>query len=241
MALAAVFAANFYNGLNTHSWNWWVLGGVLIGPVLITLYTAVYSAFTPGFIWTYVLGNNAYLWPSMYFWLGMLFTIILSLLPRYLYRYYTENYRPSDIDILAYVSKRDPNQCVGSLTLISSAADFDSSSQRLDPRPLHAAGPRRLSLREGGRLRARARRGPDLQHGYRSTGPLAARHVPAGSGLDVAERDARHVDGSGARRIGTRLRVRPGRRHASSSDSSLYLSCVHSSPVREDAANSSFA
>lgn len=112
MALAAVFAANFYNGLNTHSWNWWVLAGVLIGPVLITLYTAVYSAFTPGFIWTYVLGNNSFLWPSVYFWLGMLFTILLSLLPRYLYRFYSENYYPSDIDILAYVAKRDPNQCV---------------------------------------------------------------------------------------------------------------------------------
>jgi hypothetical protein len=26
MAVAAVLAANFYNGLNTYAWNWWVLG-----------------------------------------------------------------------------------------------------------------------------------------------------------------------------------------------------------------------
>ncbi|GAA6016553.1 hypothetical protein JCM10207_002838 [Rhodosporidiobolus poonsookiae] len=109
MAVAAVLAANFYNGLNTFSWNWWVLAGVLIGPVLIVLYTAVYSAFPPSLIWTYVWGNNHYLWPSAYWWLLLLFTILLSLGPRYLYRYIAENYFPTDIDILRQMEKRDPN------------------------------------------------------------------------------------------------------------------------------------
>jgi phospholipid-translocating ATPase len=108
MAMAAVYAANLFNGLETRSWNWWVLGGVLLGPVLITGYTAVYSAFTPSFIWTYVYGNNVFLWPSAYFWLTMLFTILLSLFPRYMYRYYQENYYPDDINVLAWLSKADP-------------------------------------------------------------------------------------------------------------------------------------
>ncbi|GAA5950524.1 hypothetical protein JCM21900_001216 [Sporobolomyces salmonicolor] len=108
MAVSAVICANAYNGLNTFSWNWWVLGGVLIGPVLIVLYTAVYSAFPPSLIWTYVWGNNHYLWPSAYWWLGLMFTIVLSLAPRYLYRFYKETYHPSDIDILRWIDKEDP-------------------------------------------------------------------------------------------------------------------------------------
>lgn len=108
MAVAAVLAANFYNGLNTYSWNWWVLAGVLIGPVLIILYTAVYSAFPPTLIWTYVWGNNHFLWPSAYWWLGLVFTIILSLGPRYLYRAIKEAYFPDDVDILRAMEKRDP-------------------------------------------------------------------------------------------------------------------------------------
>lgn len=110
MAISAVLAANLYNGLNTRSWNWWVLAGVLIGPVLILLYTAVYAAFAPGLLWTYIYGFNHFLWPSAYFWLGLLFTIILSLLPRYLYRYVQENYYPTNIDILAWTDRAEPNQ-----------------------------------------------------------------------------------------------------------------------------------
>ncbi|GAA6062467.1 hypothetical protein JCM10212_000002 [Sporobolomyces blumeae] len=109
MAVAAVLAANLYNGLNTRAWNWWVLAGVLIGPVLVLGYTAVYSAFSPSLIWTYVWGNNDFLWPSAYWWLGLMLTIILSLAPRYLYMFFRENYFPTDVDILRAIDKRDPN------------------------------------------------------------------------------------------------------------------------------------
>ncbi|GAA5851367.1 hypothetical protein JCM9279_001119 [Rhodotorula babjevae] len=109
MAVAAVLAANFYNGLNTYAWNWWVLGGVLVGPVLILLYTAIYAAFPPSLIWTYVWGNNTYLWPSAYWWLGLAFTILLSLGPRYLFRYLRENYFPRDVDILRIIEARNPH------------------------------------------------------------------------------------------------------------------------------------
>lgn len=108
MAVAAVIAANMYNGFNTYSWNWWVLAGVLIGPVLIILYTAVYSAFKPSLIWTFVWGNNTFLWPSAYWWLGLIFTIILSLAPRYLYRFIKEFYFADDTDILRQMEKSDP-------------------------------------------------------------------------------------------------------------------------------------
>lgn len=108
MAIAAVFAANMYNGLNTRSWTWWVFGGVLFGPVIILIYTAVYNALPPSLIWTTVYGYNIFLWPSAYFWLGTLFTIVLSLIPRYLYRFVKEVYFPSDVDILGWTDKVDP-------------------------------------------------------------------------------------------------------------------------------------
>lgn len=107
MAVAAVLAANFYNGMNTHAWNWWVLAGVLIGPVLIICYSAVYAAFKPTTIWTDVWGNNHYLWPAVYWWLGNVFTILLCLAPRYFYRFVKESYFPDDADILRAIEKKD--------------------------------------------------------------------------------------------------------------------------------------
>ncbi|KAM0756281.1 phospholipid-translocating P-type ATPase [Meredithblackwellia eburnea MCA 4105] len=108
MAIAAVLACNMYNGLNTRSWTWWVLGSVLAGPVLILCYTAVYAAFPPSLIWTTVYGYNHFLWPSAYFWFGAILTIVLSLIPRYLYRFLSENYFPNDIDVLGWVDKMNP-------------------------------------------------------------------------------------------------------------------------------------
>ena len=112
MAIAAVFAANMYNGLNTKSWTWWVFGSVLFGPVIILGYTAVYSGLPPSLLPSFVWGNNFFLWPSAYFWFGNVITIVLSLLPRFLYIYIKENYFPTDIDILTWVAKNDPDQYV---------------------------------------------------------------------------------------------------------------------------------
>ena len=39
MVFAAVFTANFYNGLNTNTWTAWVFFAVFLGDVLVWLYT----------------------------------------------------------------------------------------------------------------------------------------------------------------------------------------------------------
>lgn len=109
MCIIAVINANVYNGMNTHAWNWWVLGSVLVGPILILCYTAVYAAIKPGWIWTTFYGLNYFLWSSAYFWFGMLFCFFVSLLPKYFMRYWNSLYRATDIDILAYISKVDPD------------------------------------------------------------------------------------------------------------------------------------
>lgn len=110
MTFATVIAANLYHGLNIRVWNWWVLFSVLLGIVLILCYTAVYAAFKPGLLVTDLYGYNNFLWPAAYFWLGLLFAVVLSLLPRYLYRYVSENYYPSNVDVLRWTDKKDKQQ-----------------------------------------------------------------------------------------------------------------------------------
>lgn len=39
MAIAAVLAANLFNGLNTYAWTGWVFFAVAVGPVLVLAYT----------------------------------------------------------------------------------------------------------------------------------------------------------------------------------------------------------
>ena len=39
MVFAAVFAAHFFNGLNTSAWNGWVFFSVFLGDVLLVVYT----------------------------------------------------------------------------------------------------------------------------------------------------------------------------------------------------------
>ncbi|KAA1069823.1 hypothetical protein PGT21_033797 [Puccinia graminis f. sp. tritici] len=107
--VAIIFVANLFHGLDQSIWNWWILAFILFGPVLIILYTAVYSAIKPGWIWTFAYGNNHFLWSAAYWWLGLSITIVVSLIPHYVIKYYTETYYPNDLQILKYVHREDPN------------------------------------------------------------------------------------------------------------------------------------
>ncbi|PLW09182.1 hypothetical protein PCASD_21506 [Puccinia coronata f. sp. avenae] len=106
--IAIILVCNLFHGLDQAIWNWWLFVCVFLGPVLILIYTAVYSAIKPGWIWTYAYGNNHFLWSAAYWWLGLLITIVLSLAPHYLIKYYQETYYPNDLQILRYVNRVDP-------------------------------------------------------------------------------------------------------------------------------------
>ncbi|KAH9950331.1 phospholipid-translocating P-type ATPase [Amylocystis lapponica] len=110
MALSSTMAANLFNGLNTAVWTGWVFFAVALGPFLIYIYTAFYSAIKPGWFSTPIYGNNAYLWPSAYFWLCVFLTTILALLPRYVAKAYQFGFNPSDIDRVRLLHKLDPNR-----------------------------------------------------------------------------------------------------------------------------------
>jgi len=59
---------------------------------------------------TWVWGNNNFLFKSAYFWLCLPLTILLALLPRYIFKAWKFGFHPNDIDILRYISKKEPNR-----------------------------------------------------------------------------------------------------------------------------------
>jgi phospholipid-translocating ATPase len=109
MAIAAATAANLFNGLNTKFWTAWVFFSVFIGIILIWAYTAIYSIISPGWFVTDVYGNDHFLFRSPIFWFSILVTVILALLPRYLYIAWSFGFRPNDLDILNWNYKLRPN------------------------------------------------------------------------------------------------------------------------------------
>ena len=107
MAMGSVVVANLFTGLDARAWTWWILIGVWLGPVLISVFAPIYAAFNPSSLWTYSAGNNYLLYRAAYFWFLGPLTLVCSLLPRYLWKVYRTNYRPTDIDILRHVHKLD--------------------------------------------------------------------------------------------------------------------------------------
>ncbi|KZT69864.1 phospholipid-translocating P-type ATPase [Daedalea quercina L-15889] len=121
MAISAVTAANLFNGLNTYAWTGWVFFAIALGLVLVWAYTGIYSAITPGWFATPVYGNDHYLWPSAYFWFGIILTVVLALLPRFLAKAYKQSFDPSDLDKVRYFHKYYPDH------------DFSKDRPRLTP------------------------------------------------------------------------------------------------------------
>ena len=127
MVISAVLTVNFFNGLNTNVWTGWVFFAVILGNVLVLIYTVsdqylarnsrnlslrqgVYSAIAPGWFSTPVYGNNAFLWPSAYFWFSISLTFMLAMAPRYIYKSYKFIFNPNDLDIMRWAKKVDPTR-----------------------------------------------------------------------------------------------------------------------------------
>ncbi|KAH8099600.1 phospholipid-translocating P-type ATPase [Cristinia sonorae] len=110
MIIAAVVTVTLFNGINISTWTRWVFWALGVELVLIWIYTAVYSAISPGWFSTPVFGNNHYLFPSAYFWLGIFLVVPIALLPRISAKAYKFIFFPSDIDRVRYIHKRDPNR-----------------------------------------------------------------------------------------------------------------------------------
>jgi phospholipid-translocating ATPase len=113
MAMAAILAANLFNGLNTNVWTGWVFFAVAFGIVFSWVYTAIYSIISPGWFSTPVYGNDHFLFLSPYYWFCIVLTVIIALAPRYLLKAYKFIFAPDDIDIMRWARKVDKTRDFG--------------------------------------------------------------------------------------------------------------------------------
>ncbi|CAO1629409.1 unnamed protein product [Parajaminaea phylloscopi] len=108
IAYGSVLCANLFTALFVRAFTWWMVGAILIGPVIFNIFAPIYAALPPNTSWN-SYGNNHYLYYSFIFWMGGIFATVLALLPRFIYRYVQENYYPHDLDILRHTDKVDPH------------------------------------------------------------------------------------------------------------------------------------
>ncbi|KAJ3576886.1 hypothetical protein NP233_g123 [Leucocoprinus birnbaumii] len=177
MAFGAVFAANFFNGLNTSAWTGWVFFLVFIGDVLIWVYTAIYNVISPGWFVTPVYGNNDFLFRSAYYWLAFPLVVILALTPRYIAKAYKIAYHPNDIDTIRYIRKKDPHY-----DFSHEAAMHSPFSAGLPPRPSSV-----LSHARTESVASLPRHSMDLRSGSRTDMSTGARSIHRGFDFSTEE------------------------------------------------------
>ncbi|OMJ09008.1 putative phospholipid-transporting ATPase VD [Smittium culicis] len=93
---AIVACASLTVGINSWSWTWIMWASVAF---------SILSFFAFNFIITFVPGANLYQsfqtqFGTATFWCGMLLSIVVALGPRFVYKYYQRNIRPTDIDVV---------------------------------------------------------------------------------------------------------------------------------------------
>lgn len=94
---AAVIASNTYIMLNTYRWDWFTTLINVISSLLIFLWTGVYSAF-PAASTFYQAASEVY--GTLSFWVVLLVTCVISLLPRFTYNAVQKVFFPLDVDII---------------------------------------------------------------------------------------------------------------------------------------------
>ncbi|OCH92253.1 phospholipid-translocating P-type ATPase, partial [Obba rivulosa] len=108
MIIAAVIVYNTFQGLVTAAWSFPIALSLLIGPLIIWIYTPIYSAITSPTT-TPVFGNNHYLFTAAYFWLGMLVVFVAALLPRFVGMADQFGLNPNLIDRVRWLQGLDPD------------------------------------------------------------------------------------------------------------------------------------
>ena len=100
MAVSAIMTVNLSVALDLHAWNYITHIGVWLSEFSILIYILFYS-FIPN---TPILGMTGDLFPDLNFWCTIIFCILISLAPRFLYYYATRVYKPTDSQILEEIA-----------------------------------------------------------------------------------------------------------------------------------------
>lgn len=103
VAVAAIFAANTYVGMNTHYWTsiTWV---VVIGSSLVMILWIVIYSFLP--VNTFFSNTDGFvneveiLFANVTFWTTIVFSVLVALAPRFLIKFFKSTYTPLDKDIV---------------------------------------------------------------------------------------------------------------------------------------------
>ena len=97
VATCAVIASNTYIMMNTYRWDWFTCLINAISSILIFLWTGIYSSFTSSSTF-YKAAAEVY--GAFSFWIVLLVTIMISLLPRFTYNAFQKVFFPLDVDIV---------------------------------------------------------------------------------------------------------------------------------------------
>lgn len=103
VAVGAIFAANTYVGMNTHYWTFitWI---VVIGSSLVMiLWVVIYSYFPPDNFFTTTgafVDEVEILFSNLVFWGCVVFSVLVALAPRFIYKFVRSTYAPLDKDIV---------------------------------------------------------------------------------------------------------------------------------------------
>ncbi|KAJ5203654.1 uncharacterized protein N7498_004533 [Penicillium cinerascens] len=97
VATCAVLSSNTYIMMNTYRWDWFTGLINVISSLLIFLWTGIYSSFTSS---GQFYQSAAEVYGALSFWVVLLVTCIISLLPRFTYNAVQKVFFPLDVDII---------------------------------------------------------------------------------------------------------------------------------------------
>lgn len=97
VASCAVIASNTYILMNTYRWDWLTVLINAISSLLIFFWTGIYSSFEASAQF-YKSGKQTY--GALNFWVLLLLTVTLALLPRFLIKSVQKVFFPLDVDII---------------------------------------------------------------------------------------------------------------------------------------------
>lgn len=97
VASAAVIASNTYVIMNTYRWDWLTVLINVISSVLIFFWTGVYSSFTAAGTFYH---SAAEVYGTLSFWVVLLITVLICLLPRFTVKSIQKVFFPYDVDIV---------------------------------------------------------------------------------------------------------------------------------------------
>ncbi|KAJ5699119.1 Phospholipid-transporting ATPase DNF1 [Penicillium macrosclerotiorum] len=97
VATCAVLASNIYIMMNTYRWDWFTCLINAISCLLIFFWTGVYSSFTAA---GQFYSSAAEVYGALSFWIVLLVTLMISLLPRFTYNAIQKVFFPLDVDIV---------------------------------------------------------------------------------------------------------------------------------------------